>query len=94
MRDREVAGLRALLNEWDRVGVREGGDGPDDEYDCILVGVLGRLQRGVSAYDLATYLQQQLRDHFGIARANRPICWAERLVAWHRSGSTEPGEPA
>jgi hypothetical protein len=73
------------------VEVREGGDGPDDEYDCILVGVLGRLQRGVSAYDLATHLQQQLRDHFGIARANRPICGAEASWPGIAQAARSPG---
>jgi hypothetical protein len=91
-RERIVAALRALLNERDPIGVRDEGDGPDDEYDCILVGLLGQLERGASANDLATYLQQLFRDHFGLTGPGYPIWWAERIVARYRSDRANPGE--
>jgi len=34
--------LRALLNEWDPIGV--GPDGPKDEYDCLLWPVMRQLE--------------------------------------------------
>jgi hypothetical protein len=56
--------LRALLNEWDPIGV--GPNGPADEYDCLLWDIMRRLERQVSEADLSSFLADELEQHFGL----------------------------
>jgi hypothetical protein len=68
---RAQANLRALLNEWDPIGVFDPGDDPDesgpvDEYDCIRDPLLSHLLRGDSRYEIAGFLRDELTEHFGL----------------------------
>jgi hypothetical protein len=56
--------LRALLNNWDFIGVVP--DGRHTEYDCLIGLLMRRLESGQSAEDLAQFLGQQIPDHFGL----------------------------
>jgi hypothetical protein len=81
----QVAELRTLLNDWDPLGVRGDNAGPADEYDCLIWGLLGQLQRGAAAYAIASYLQKELIEHYGVTGAYHPMHFAERLVEWYRT---------
>ena len=57
--------LRAHLLAWDPIGV---ADVPEavDEYDCLIHPLMRRMQDGASAQALASWLCQELEDHFGL----------------------------
>ena len=82
-----VVELRRLINEWDPIGVYDPEtNSPDDEYDCLYHTLLGRLERGESAWGIAEFLRNDLENHFGLNRnAADPGGFAERLVAWWAS---------
>lgn len=83
-----IGELRALLNEWDPIGVfGDESDGPADEYDCLYYPLLGRLKRGESEREIADFLRDELQGHFGLTGAYHPFGFAARLVAWWASRS-------
>jgi hypothetical protein len=83
-RERGERELRALLYEWDPVGVAEEPDWPGDEYDDFVAPLRERLERGATAGELAIFLEQQVSDHVGLQPdADREERFAARLVAWH-----------
>lgn len=57
--------LRDLALEWDPLGV---GDIPEcrDEYDCVIGPMLRMLEQQATEEQLSTFLQAELRDHFGL----------------------------
>jgi hypothetical protein len=57
--------LRRLINAWDPIGLLTLG-APSDEYECLVDGILSRLQRNGSAAELAAFLDRHLADHFGV----------------------------
>jgi hypothetical protein len=76
--------LRALLNEWDPIGIYDPlTDFPPDEYDCMEGPLMSRLQRGDSVDQITAYLTTELAEHFGLDPApSRPQDFAQRLVTW------------
>jgi hypothetical protein len=56
--------LRALIAEWDPIGV--GPDWSKDEYDCLLWPVMRKLEDRASEKDLASFLRAELEEHFGL----------------------------
>jgi hypothetical protein len=76
--------LNALLCEWDPIGV--GPDGPRDEYDCLIGPLLTLLQSGATQDEIASYLETELVEHFGLepnresiaAAASRACYWFDR----------------
>jgi hypothetical protein len=86
--------LRALLNEWDPIGVGPDDGGPKDEYDCLLP-MIGWLRGGMSQPELADRLRDELKGHFGIdATPSNPEAFADRAFDWYWTdplpGSVEP----
>jgi hypothetical protein len=74
------SGLRAILNEWDLIGV---ADEVNDEYDCLIPPLLGRLRAGATRAEIFAYLSQEVRNHFGLRPRRGEIdSIAERLVTW------------
>jgi hypothetical protein len=72
--------LRALLNDWNPIGV---GGLPDDEYDCFL-RLVGDLHRGSSEAEVALYLREQLAEHFGLdPDHSQPEAFARRVFDWY-----------
>ena len=53
--------LRAMLNEWDPIGVSGLGDATD-EYDCLLWPLMRMLEENSSVEVLAAYLTTELRS--------------------------------
>ena len=79
--------LRALLNQWDPIGVM-GPDTPpgDTEYDDLLWPLLRLLEKGASAGDLAEFLQRKLNDDYGLTPGPAAISQvAKRIKHWHDS---------
>ncbi len=73
--------LRALLQEWDPIGV--GPDGPRDEYDCLLWPVMRRLEGQLEVGELAAFLDTELREHFGQpGGASDSRAFASRAIGW------------
>ncbi len=82
-RERGADELRALLYEWDPVGVSEEPDWPRDEYDDLLEPLRERLAAGASAGELAVFLERHVREHIGLdPDADREERFADRLVGW------------
>lgn len=62
---RPVTAVRAILNDWDPIGVIENGV-PSDEYDCLIAPLLDHLAGGADAAAIAAVLRTELSDHFGM----------------------------
>lgn len=75
--------LRRLLNEWDPIGV---ADDVQDEYDCMLAPLLGRLRGGADQTDIDAFLRRELEDHFDLDPADLATdAMASRVIAWWTS---------
>ena|SRR5829696_609332 len=82
-RERGQEELRALLYEWDPVGVSREPDWPADEYDELLEPLRDRLAAGAAAGELAVFLERHVQEHIGLEPdVDREERFAERLVAW------------
>jgi hypothetical protein len=72
--------LRALLNEWDPIGVASE---VEDEYDSLIPYLYKRLQRGAREQQLLAFLTEELVERFGLEprpEADRRV--AAELVSW------------
>jgi hypothetical protein len=73
---------------WDPIGVMDDPDSPRDEYDCLVGGLLTMLQSRATDREFATYLRNEVVEHFGLspghydftAVAGRVLNWFDR--AW------------
>jgi hypothetical protein len=74
--------LRDLLNGWDFIGVMDDPNWPRDEYECLIGPLLGRLQSGQAVPELAQFLEDELRDHFGMHRVETLDDFAKRAKSW------------
>jgi hypothetical protein len=82
--------LRALLNEWDPIGVFDpaGGDegsGPVDEYDCIRDPLLSHLLRGDDRNGIAEFLRDELTNHYGLEPWLVTTNVIDRIFQWWES---------
>jgi hypothetical protein len=79
--------VRAHLLTWDPIGV-DGLPEAADEYDCLIDPIVHRLRDGVSAEALASWLCEELEDHFGLEPdTGRERALAIELTAWWRSST-------
>jgi len=59
--------VRAILWEWDPIGVRDIGDGwPADEYDDLIVPILEALASGPTPEELAADLRAVVEVDYGL----------------------------
>jgi len=80
----KAQGIRALLAEWDPLGVTES-DGSSDEYECLVWPLTRLLDREASAEQVASFLSSELAGRFGVdAQTGEPGQFASRLIAWFR----------
>jgi len=77
--------LRALLNEWDPIGVMGDEASPGDtEYDDLLWPVMRLLEEGASAADIETWLARKLETDYGFKPEQGPLSlFASRAKAWY-----------
>jgi hypothetical protein len=82
-RERGESELRALLYEWDPIGVAAEPDWPRDEYDELILPLRARLEEGTTAGELSIFLEGWVTEHIGVdADAAREERFAARLVDW------------
>lgn len=63
----EALRIREILNEWDPIGVHHIGRGwPADEYDDLILPILGALQSTPTADDLAAELRTVVEVDYGL----------------------------
>lgn len=59
--------VRAVLNEWDPIGVHHIGPGwPDDEYDDLILPILNALSARPSVDELADDLRTVVEVDYGL----------------------------
>jgi hypothetical protein len=88
--DRGREELRALLNEWDPIGVMEEPDWPSNEYDDLLDPLRERLDSGATAGELEVLLEQHVRNHIGVEPdVDRESRLASRIVDWYAAGDAD-----
>lgn len=76
----QMGNVRALLLDWDAIGV---ADISTDEYDCMIGPLLRRLHDGADADGPYELVAAERADHFGLnpdSQSDRAL--AERLIAW------------
>jgi hypothetical protein len=54
--------LRALLCEWDPIGVMSEPEWPRDEYDCMVAPIMRLLEVGASEENIAGYLRTEITE--------------------------------
>jgi hypothetical protein len=80
--------IRALLMEWDAIGVADVPEAAD-EYDCMIGPLHGHLQRGADARSLRDWIARERVDHFGlIPNTGADSALADALVEWWAARST------
>lgn len=88
------AQLRALMCEWDPIGVMSDPNWPRDEYDCLVGPLLTLLAQGASEEQLAQYMRKDLDEHFGLPPDNYDFTEvARRVRRWFDHGWRSVGEP-
>ncbi|MBZ5497159.1 MAG: hypothetical protein LAP85_12210 [Acidobacteriia bacterium] len=89
-----TAELRALMCEWDPIGVMDDPGWPRDEYDCLVGPVLTKLQAGASTSNIADYLRDEVRDHFGLSPKHYDfLAVASRVQSWFNRNWRDLAEP-
>lgn len=85
--------VESLVNEWDPVGLIEGG-APKDEYDCISVQLIELLVQGKSSDEIYEFVMRELEDHFELGIKSigeefkekfiqKQINFSEEISAWY-----------
>lgn len=88
------AQLRALMCEWDPIGVMSVPDCPRDEYDCLVGPLLTLLGSEASEEDIAAYFRKEIDEHFGLDPGNDDFTQvASRVRSWFDHGWRSVGEP-
>jgi hypothetical protein len=86
--------LRALICEWDPIGVMDDPDWPRDEYDCLVGPLLTLLQSGAADDSIAGYLRKEIVEHFGLSPdAYDLLAVAWRFRAWFDQGWRDLAAP-
>lgn len=81
--------VRALLMEWDPIGVA-GAKEAADEYDCMISPLLHQLYEGATADVLRSWIGTERTDHFGLgADYDSDSVLADRLAQWWASRISE-----
>lgn len=89
-----LAQVKALLREWDPIGVRPGVDAPANEYDSYAPAIVALVESGASAEDLAEHLGRVSTARMGLgARPARDLAVASAIVAAVKP-TTSPWPPS
>jgi hypothetical protein len=86
--------LRALMCEWDPIGVMNDPGWPRDEYDCLVGPLLTLLQSGATDDEIGGYLRKEIVEHFGLSPDHYDfLAVAGRLRGWFDHGWGHLSEP-
>lgn len=77
-----LAGVRALVWDWDPVGLASLGS-PADEYDCLVGPIASALVHGVPPRELAARLRTEISDHFGVHPPSTTARFASEARFWY-----------
>jgi hypothetical protein len=81
--------LSARLLAWDPIGVSDLPEAAG-EYDCLIDPLMRRLNDGASTTAIASYLRQELEDHFALdSDDEREAALATDLTAWWARVTTQ-----
>ncbi len=75
--------LRALVNEWDPVGLI-GAGAPLDEYECVVGPLLRMLEERAQEAEIAAFLGTEFDEHFGVPVADARV-FAGRAASWYKT---------
>lgn len=75
------------MREWDPIGVAESS-GARDEYDSYIPGIIGLLEKGQSAEDVAAHLDAIVSDRMSLSppRERSEAAAVELLRVWQGPG--------
>lgn len=88
--EEQMREVRALLLEWDPIGVADQPEAAD-EYDCMIGPLVGHARNGDDVVVVLDRIARERIDHFGLDAdliADRAL--AEALLHWWRSRSGRP----
>lgn len=85
-----TAEVRALVWDWDPVGLASLGS-PPDEYDCLVGPIAGALVHGVPPRELVARLRTEISEHFGVQPPSTTARFASEARFWYatRGSSVE-----
>lgn len=88
------AQLRALMCEWDPIGVMGLPGWPRDEYDCLVGPLMTLLDSRACKEEIAHYLRHEVSEHFGLPPESYDLeLVADRLRKWFDRGWRSLAEP-
>ena len=88
------AQLRALICEWDPIGVMGSFGCPRDEYDCLVHLLLTLLDSGAGKEEIARHLRREIHEHFGLTAIKCDFsAVADRVCRWFDRGWRGVAEP-
>jgi hypothetical protein len=74
--------VRALLMEWDAIGIADWPEAAD-EYDRMMSPLIGHLRNGADAAFLRDWIARERIDHFGLGPDNgADRALADALLRW------------
>jgi hypothetical protein len=79
-----LAEVRALVWDWDPVGLASLGS-PPDEYDCLVGPISSALVHGVPPRELVARLRTEISDHFGVQPPSTTARFASEARFWYAS---------
>lgn len=78
----QMSEVRALLMQWDAIGVADAPEAAD-EYDCMIGPLVGHLRNGADAVFLRNWIAHERVDHFGLEPdMGADLALAEALLRW------------
>lgn len=84
--------VRAVLWEWDPIGVRSIGDGwPEDEYDDLLVPLIDAIAEDPPVDQLADELRGVLETDYGLPTPEGSVEVARTLLALRHEDAPRRG---
>jgi len=69
----EESAIRRIIQDWQPLGFPV----PEDEYDCLVLQLIGLKHAGGSGDDVVLKIKDEIEDHFGLG----PVPWAEIQAA-------------
>jgi hypothetical protein len=73
--------LRDAVNNWDPVGLIASG-APVDEYECLVGPLMRMLEAGSGSEQIASYLNQDVPNHFGVSKPKGAQDFSNQIVGW------------